>query len=133
MTDEQDTSHADARSRSNAGFGGEAMEWQPIETAPPNTDILVWMVCRKNYHGSGLLIAKRTWINPDFPISQYDPEQLAGGWFGNGKYYLPDAFYPTHWMPLPGSPELKPCPHCGSSNLSGPYFDEYLGDIAKPY
>jgi Lar family restriction alleviation protein len=29
--------------------------------------------------------------------------------------------------------QLKPCPHCGSTDLSGPHFDEYVGDSVAPH
>lgn len=58
------------------------MEWQPIETAPKETDVLCFI-------GNGRFIVagkfNRGWLVYDDP-------------FG-------DPYYPSHWMPLPEPPQ----------------------------
>jgi len=56
-------------------------EWQPIETAPEQQEVLVW--CK---HG--------------VRIAAY-----LHGWWATvpGSY----TAYPTHWQPLPESPEVS--------------------------
>lgn len=29
--------------------------------------------------------------------------------------------------------KLKPCPFCGSTNIKGPFGDDYSGDYYEPY
>ena len=106
------------------------MEWQPIETAPKDQDILVWFdheadpyqdhnnpekltdyaawaECGEVLHGRGLCIAK--WFQQQWEAC----DEYGGGfwmppcWFA---YYRNDyevACNPTHWMPLPAPPEGK--------------------------
>jgi len=66
------------------GWNTRAPQWQPIETAPTDTMVLVWAdghdVCAMADEGSG------NWTNYDF-IS-----------FQN---------WPTHWRPLPEGPEVE--------------------------
>lgn len=70
------------------------MEWQPIETAPPNTDLLVYVA-----YNTG----------PD----EYEHEIWAD-WFhvedGDRKWFsfpqlIHIPFPPTYWMPLPEPPK----------------------------
>lgn len=77
------------------------MEWQPIESAPKNTRVLVWAKAHESWgytearwdlfkatlHDS-YESGKRTtrWI-----LSEPQPRE----WYG---------FTPTHWMPLPPPP-----------------------------
>ncbi len=64
----------------------DARKWQPIETAPKNTPVLIWILgeIRHAYLKSG------------------------GGWNHwltvSGKYGMPKDYPPTHWMPLPAPP-----------------------------
>ncbi len=57
-------------------------DWQPIETAPNATVILVW--CSKN---------KETFIG-----FQYQGNKRWDCWHSDGQ------IYPTYWMPLPNPP-----------------------------
>ena len=67
-------------------------DWQPIETVPHNTKVLVWR--------SG---------------SPAHSEYLTSAWYGqSSEDYSPRwhnytdgpfAFHPTHWMSLPAAPE----------------------------
>lgn len=62
------------------------MTWQPIETAPEDTYVLVWC---PDYFGSECGIAR---------LQSWDNYWMAF------EGYLPLAT-PTHWMPLPNPPE----------------------------
>ena len=59
------------------------MEWQPIETAPEATVLLVWL---PNY---GVGVATKTTTHG------------LAHWWHRGES---EACYPTHWMPLPEAP-----------------------------
>lgn len=62
-------------------------EWQPIETAPKDGDILVW-----GPHGHGhMVVFWGTSSGPEFPWGTLD-----------GTAY-PEVF--TYWMPLPEPPK----------------------------
>ena len=63
--------------------------WQPIETIPENQFIDVWVkigdrgrrmtnVCKTDLHSTG--------------------------WVGLESHYITDEIYPTHWQPLPETP-----------------------------
>lgn len=60
------------------------MNWQPIETAPKDGAILVWM--------DGYIIEVR-WTN----------ESVKPGWVSAETGYKVGSA-PTHWMPLPAPP-----------------------------
>jgi len=104
------------------------MEWQPIETAPKDRDILVWYDHDADpYHhpdNPNLLTDYAAWADSgDFlagrgvAIARWqDAEWESVDEYGNG-YWLPSAWFAfesddyervcnaTHWMPLPESPE----------------------------
>lgn len=68
--------------------------WQPIETAPANTMLLVW----------GPL---------GFSIAEYEPASNDQRWwyaYANGELATDDDAVirptPTHWTPLPQSPDV---------------------------
>jgi hypothetical protein len=61
------------------------MEWQPIETAPNDTYVLVY---GPDYYGDEYFIAIR----------------LEEVW-GTGHPFCPLGCAPTHWMHLPEPPE----------------------------
>ena len=71
------------------------MNWQPIETAPTNTSILVYIPNTEHY-GPGIYRA----IKVDMGTGvRWHTSALYGGWDI-------DAIYtPTHWMPLPEPPK----------------------------
>lgn len=83
-------------------------EWQPIETAPTNTSILVVVRLKKN----GLVVVGEAthhvrsvdedhgwWWAQEFPGDDYGQEIRARG----------DMI--THWQPLPQPPSATPDPH----------------------
>lgn len=63
------------------------MTWQPIETAPMKTDVLVY--------------APR-WGRKPLVVQAANP--TGGQWWARGV----GAVRPTHWMPLPAPPTAKP-------------------------
>lgn len=63
------------------------MEWQPIETAPKDGELLVYWVCRETGEGFRAVAAWSQW-----------------GWISDGDGLI----YPTHWMPLPAPPKAAP-------------------------
>jgi hypothetical protein len=75
----------------------DARRWQPISTAPKETEVLVWFgpavgvksaVCTE-LHGAGIW----SWCVTD---GKFDPHPVR-------RYCAP---YPTHWMPLPPPPAI---------------------------
>lgn len=70
------------------------MEWQPIETAPVNQSVLVY-IPKTEHYGDGIYRA----IRPNFGTLR--PWQTTGLHVGRD---CDDFYQPTHWMPLPPSP-----------------------------
>jgi hypothetical protein len=67
------------------------MEWQPIETAPTNVQVLAL------FHGKYPVIAHK--------YADHDDPSGWGHSFAGGKaFYEPNRGL-THWTPLPPSPE----------------------------
>ena len=64
-------------------------EWQPIETAPKESNILGW---NKN---DGVLV---------YRAFHYGSNNKFAGWFAVYDHEG-DAEQPTHWMPLPPPPD----------------------------
>lgn len=75
--------------------GAAVSQWQPIETAPKDGDILVcWRV------GTDMLVV-------EWEESGYGG--VSPGWSTlDGLCYHPEAF--GHWMPLPSPPAKEPQP-----------------------
>lgn len=67
------------------------MEWQPIETAPADTDVLVW--CRGWPSGG----EARFWPREGWHIANNTPSDSWGS-----------QIHPTHWMQLPPPPDIAP-------------------------
>jgi len=68
---------------------GLVANWRPIETAPKRTDVLAGWADRPHW------------------LPQVLQQDDAGMWFnGEESDYRP----PTHWMPLPASPQAKETP-----------------------
>ena len=77
----------------------ELSPWQPIETAPTDTEVLVF--------------APRETVKVF--TAKYDADHREWSYSRAGRYAPIDAFYGdelpnlTHWMPLPEPPKLKEC------------------------
>lgn len=76
---------------------GENMEWQPIETAPKDADVLLYCPERGVVRGA--------WRDDKYstkprPYWTNDRESLWGKTWTR-------ADQPTHWMPLPEAPNAK--------------------------
>jgi hypothetical protein len=103
------------------------MEWMPIETAPKDRPILAYCVdqcseddcsfrngynhlCLYHAHAEGLSKAEPglcvvEWGGAfDDSTHEYEGASLPDWWFRHGSY-LEETVNPTHWMPLPSSPE----------------------------
>ena len=80
------------------------MDWQPIDTAPTNGEILVFR------SDSGPFIARWAWMgevvpkdrNGD-PVEDFDEEHE--GWWSDAYGWQEGSECPTHWMPLPKAPD----------------------------
>ena len=72
------------------------MEWQPIETAPKNTDVLVFM---EGDVFQGILDKEGGFVDKgwDFPFADAHGCGCCAG----------EENYPTHWMPLPEPPAAE--------------------------
>ena len=70
------------------------MIWQPIETAPYNTAVLVYVPNWEHY-GAGVYRAIR--VNMGSGIRWHSSAWACGRDFGSDVQ-------PTHWMPLPAAP-----------------------------
>ena len=73
------------------------MEWQPIETAPKNADILLY--CPRRGVVCGRWSDERYATKPK-PYWTHDRERLFGV-----RETREDQ--PTHWMPLPEAPNVE--------------------------
>lgn len=84
-------------------------DWQPIESAPVNESVLVYIPNAEHY-GEG--IYRAIWIESD-----YEPHprhwQTTGLHHGRDLNWL--NYQPTHWMPLPALP-LPYKPDCASAS-----------------
>jgi hypothetical protein len=66
------------------------MEWQPIETAPDETEVIV---------------ANQDWLSGNFHISTAWRHAESGKWWRpHSGPSLASNITPTHWMPLPAPP-----------------------------
>jgi hypothetical protein len=94
LGDEASALHADCAERAALGERAEAAEaalaahtWQPIETAPKD--------------GSFLVLLPLPHLNSRLQVATYHPNvQIVGGVF-----LFDLASQPTHWMPLPETPQ----------------------------
>jgi hypothetical protein len=79
-------------------FGWHAT-WQPIETAPRDGTPLLLFATAK---GATAAVAVVGW---------YLPGEYEGlGWVECAFWQMPQGIEPTHWMPLPPSPEPSQSP-----------------------
>lgn len=76
-------------------------EWQPIESAPTNQSVLVYIPNTEHY-GEGIYRAILVDTRPELREPHWTSTALH-----SGRDILGD-YQPTHWMPLPDPPkELK--------------------------
>jgi len=71
------------------------MEWQPIDTAPKETIVLVY-----GYWDGELNEGDKV---PDVWRAKFEFDLW---WIDGGEYYSQYVRNPTHWMPLPNPPVL---------------------------
>jgi len=90
-------------------FGLAAMPanpWQPIETAPKNTEVLVWR------EDSGPFIAKFTDPYEVITVEEMERDGLEfpdnyEEWWSDAHGWQEGSERPTHWMPLPPAPSVQ--------------------------
>ena len=73
------------------------MEWQPIETAPKDRDVLGWFPYRATVRCPRFVFVM-CW-NTSPPMGYWD----ASGWLWGTRDQR--SKQPTHWMPLPDPPK----------------------------
>lgn len=78
-------------------------DWNPIETAPRNTEVLVWR------SDSGVFIARLATPDAVFSDAEMEREELEfpddfEEWWCDAYGWQEGAEKPTHWMPLPPPP-----------------------------
>lgn len=69
------------------------MQWQPIETAPEKTLVLVYGEWDGELHGGD---GTKEVHKARFEWGEW--------WIDGGEYYASHVRNPTHWMPLPEPP-----------------------------
>ena len=79
-------------------------QWQPIETAPKNAEVLVWR------EDSGPFIAKFTDPYEVIPVEEMERENMEfpddfEEWYSDAYGWQEGSERPTHWMPLPPPPQ----------------------------
>ena len=100
------------------------MNWQPIETAPKDKDILVWFDhdadlfqdpndplrltdYAANAEGGDFLNGKGFAVAKWFPQQWESQDEYGSGYWLSAGYEA--VCNPTHWMPLPEPPSTPPC------------------------
>lgn len=73
------------------------MDWNPIETAPRNGDVVLLTAGGKVYAAYWNLAPKAFGADKKYPWTLLDETNGLNGW-EDGKYG------PTHWAPLPTPP-----------------------------
>lgn len=77
--------------------------WQPIETAPINESVLVYIPNAEHY-GEG--IYRAIWIESSWLMNGKKPRHWQTTGWHHGRDVCGDT-QPTHWMPLPEPPESQ--------------------------
>ncbi len=74
-------------------------KWQPIETVPNNTDVMLYQpLCKEHYREEIIMIGQlNKWS--DGTIHGIHPTGI------NGYEWECDLTHPTHWMVLPEPPK----------------------------
>jgi hypothetical protein len=80
------------------------MIWQPIESAPENQPVLLWQPGVRHLD-EGMIIGSIERKG----YEHHDPPFWVNPHMVSGYEWECDLTRPTHWAPLPPSPE--PCPH----------------------
>lgn len=80
--------------------------WQPIDTAPKYTEVLVWR------EDSGPFIAKFTDPYEVISVEEMEREGLEfpddfEEWWSDAYGWQEGDERPTHWMPLPAGPDAR--------------------------
>lgn len=75
------------------------MEWQPIDTAPEATNVLVWLP------NAGIDVANKTTVHG------------LAHWWNKGES---EQCYPTYWAPLPEAPNGGVQAPCAASCARSP-------------
>lgn len=97
---------------------GPVMTWQPIETAPLGTKVLVWAVVPGYMHKH--VVLARFWKQHTLEVAEGYEEEDWAEIDEDGSAYMPADWYeegfsedgslsmvnikPTHWMPMPSPP-----------------------------
>lgn len=89
-------------------------EWQPIETAPRDGELIL------------LSNSDGVWVGKYTPVyaSGFVPQNKWSSWLLNHDHFkCSKSINPTHWMPLPESPEdntnkVFKC-YCGKTEIIG--------------
>ena len=73
-----------------------AMSWQPIETAPKETSVLIYGFWEGELHAKE---DQREIWKAHFAYDKW--------WIEGGEFYAQHVISPTHWMPLPEPPNVS--------------------------
>jgi hypothetical protein len=90
----------------------QLMQWQPIETAPKTGRKIILFYLNRN--GLARRVMGRWLTDDEANVSDTDGVGLEAGWYeciDNWPDYTEVAIHegdPTHWMPLPPTPEGVP-------------------------
>lgn len=76
------------------------MEWQSIDTAPKDKNILLFGAQREPFN-CGI-----RYVDPLIFSGYWDT--IDGAWCAHGTTYHGPFFHATHWMPLPEEPTFAP-------------------------
>lgn len=72
--------------------------WQPIRSAPADQRILLWATEGEDDYYS-------VWVGRKFPHDPLCPVNLPKWYVGHDSHGKPIWISPSHWMPMPLSPD----------------------------
>jgi hypothetical protein len=82
------------------------MEWQPIETAPRDKQLLLGF---RNSMGNWRTVKGRYYTQETIEMDWEEGDSCPEGWYETSTISddIPNCWFfdPTHWMPLPQPPE----------------------------